>query len=103
MIRRLTLLAMLALAAVALSGGVARAQEGAPDSAPRIPMADFKKLIASKNVIIVDTRNAESYRLGHIPGAILLPLEGQLTWPDSYEPTVAMLKASGRPIVTYCA
>ncbi len=103
MIRRLTLLALLAVAGVAVAIGTARAQAGAPDAAPRISMADFKRLVASKNVIVVDTRNPESYRMGRIPGAILLPLEGQLTWPESYEQTVAMLKASGKPIVTYCA
>jgi 3-mercaptopyruvate sulfurtransferase SseA len=43
------------------------------------------------------------YALGHIPGAILLPLEGQLTWPAEYEKTAAMLVKTKRPVVTYCA
>src|SRR5207237_10267301 len=53
--------------------------------APRITQQDFKKLVAAKNVVIVDTRNADAYPQGHIPGALLLPLEGTLTWPESYE------------------
>jgi rhodanese-related sulfurtransferase len=73
------------------------------DGAPRISQDDFKKLRAQKNVIIVDTRNEDAYRRGHIPGAILLPLEGQPSWPAEYEKTVEMLKAARKPIVTYCA
>jgi predicted sulfurtransferase len=71
--------------------------------APRVSQQDFKKLIAAKNVIIVDTRNEDAFPLGHIPGAILLPLEGQMTWPDSYEKTVATLLAAKKTVVTYCA
>ena len=35
--------------------------------------------------------------------AVLLPLEGRLTWPESYEKTVAGLIASKKPVVAYCA
>jgi predicted sulfurtransferase len=71
--------------------------------APRISQQDFKKLIAARNVIIVDTRVADVYPLGHIPGAVLLPLEGALTWPESYEKTVSTLIATKKAVVTYCA
>ena len=71
--------------------------------APRISQQDFKKLIARKNVVIVDTRVADVFELGHIPGAVQLPLEGRLTWLESYEKTVSMLIASKKPVVTYCA
>ena len=71
--------------------------------APRISQADFKKLIAAKNVVIVDTRVVEVFAAGHIPGALLLPLEGAMTWPEEYEKTVATLIASKKPVVTYCA
>jgi len=73
------------------------------DEAPRITQQEFKKLLAAKHVIVVDTRNVDAYALGHIPGAVLLPLEGQLTWPEEYQATVDMLKRSGKPVVTYCA
>ena len=52
--------------------------------APRITQQEFKKLIAAKNVVIVDTRSEDRLRSGHIPGAVMLPLEGRLTWPESY-------------------
>lgn len=71
--------------------------------APRISQKDFKKLIAARNVIVVDTRVEDVYALGHIAGAVLLPLEGRLTWPESYEKIVGTLIATKRPVVTYCA
>src|SRR3954454_7584209 len=71
--------------------------------APRISMQDFKKLVAAKNVVIVDTRNKDEFARSHIPGAVLLPLEGQLTWPESYEPTVKMLQTTKKQVVAYCA
>jgi rhodanese-related sulfurtransferase len=71
--------------------------------APRISQQDFKKLVTANNVVIVDTRVEDAYALGHIPGAVLLPLEGRLTWPESYEKTVAALIASKKPVVAYCA
>jgi len=66
-------------------------------------MQDFKKLLAAKNVVVVDTRNPAEFKAGHMAGALLLPLEGQLTWPEEYEPIVKQLIASKKPVVTYCA
>jgi predicted sulfurtransferase len=71
--------------------------------APRISQADFRKLIAANNVVIVDTRGEEVFELGHIPGALLLPLEGAMSWPEEYEKTVAKLIATRKPVVAYCA
>jgi predicted sulfurtransferase len=71
--------------------------------APRISQQDFKKLFTARNVVVVDTRVEDVYALGHIPGAVLLPLEGRLTWPETYEKTVAALIASKKPVVAYCA
>jgi phage shock protein E len=74
-----------------------------PDGAPRITQKDFKALIASGRVVIVDTRTADAYAQGHIPGAILLPLEGLISWPAEYEKTAEMLTKTKKPVVTYCA
>ncbi len=71
--------------------------------APRITQAEFKKLVAAKNVVVVDTRHEDAFEAGHIPGALLLPLEGAMTWPEEYEKTVAKLIATRKPVVTYCA
>src|SRR6266478_315402 len=71
--------------------------------APRISMQDFKKLIDSKNVVVVDTRNPDEFKAGHMAGALLLPLEGRMTWPEEYESVVKQLIATKMPVVTYCA
>ena len=72
--------------------------------APRISQQDFKKLIAARNVVVVDTRVADVFETGHIPGALQLPLEGRLTWPDEYEKTVVpLLLKTHKPVVVYCA
>ena len=92
----------LPLALLTLNPAAVRTQGDAID-APRVSLEAFKKLFAAKNVVIVDTRNAEAFAKSHIPGAVLLPLEGQLTWPESYEPTVKMLQATKKPVVAYCA
>jgi rhodanese-related sulfurtransferase len=92
------LLILLAVAALPLSAS-ARAQI----DAPRITQEEFKKLIAAKNVVIVDTRDEGVFELGHIPGALQLPLEGRLTWLPEYEKTVAILLKTKKPVVTYCA
>jgi predicted sulfurtransferase len=99
----LTIGAACGLTVLSLAGR-ARAQYAAPaDGAPRITQQQFKTLIAKKDVFILDTRNEDVYRLGHIPGALLLPLEGLQIWPSQYGPLVDRLKTEKRPIVAYCA
>ena len=63
---------------------------------PRISLADFKKLHDQDKVLVIDTRSAESYRAGHIPGAISVPLSA---WAEH----LPRLKATRKPIVAYCA
>ena len=75
-----------------------------PDTAARISQQDFKKLMAAKNVVILDTRNEEVYTIGHIPGAVLLPLEGLESFDEpQYTPLIESLKKEKKPIVAYCA
>jgi predicted methyltransferase len=62
----------------------------------RISVADFKQLQAKGDVLILDVRDAESYRSGHLPGAVLMPL-------DTVESGAAQLRSEKRPIVTYCS
>jgi len=99
-----TAIAGLLLVASALRPAGSAAQGADAIDAPRISQQEFKKLVAEKKVVIVDTRNADAFALGHIPGAVLLPLEGALTWPMEYETkTVPMLLATKKAVVTYCA
>jgi predicted sulfurtransferase len=98
------LLAAMLLAAAA-APAAPRPGPGQADAidAPRISQQAFKKLVAANNVIIVDTRNSDAFDQSHMRGALALPLEGRLTWPDAYEKTVAVLLKTNKPVVTYCA
>jgi predicted sulfurtransferase len=96
-------LVCVSLALLTLNPAAIATQGADAIDAPRISMPAFKKLFAAKTVVIVDTRNAEEFAKSHIPGAVLLPLEGQLTWPESYEPTVKMLLKTKKAVVAYCA
>ena len=91
-----------AVAGLAVPDGGAK-QSVARDGAPRITQQEFKKLRSAKNVLIIDTRNVGAYRLGHIPGALALPLEGLPSWAPEHDRLVDMLKTVKTPIVTYCA
>jgi 3-mercaptopyruvate sulfurtransferase SseA len=72
-----------------------RAQYRTPPQT-RITFEEFKTLYDQDAVLVLDVRAAESYRNGHIPGAILLPLGQVLT-------KVEDLKKEKRAIVAYCA
>ncbi len=84
---------------VAVAPALAAAQAAQPndlDKAPRISQAEFKKLHDAGQVLVLDVRDADSYRAGHIPGAISIPLDQLASHVDE-------LKRSSKPIVTYCA
>lgn len=99
----LALAAFIALPATSASVAQQPAAVIQPDEAPRITIEEFKKLEASGRAIVVDTRNVDAFNRGHIPGSLLLPLEGLLTWPDEYQSRVETLKKATVTIVTYCA
>lgn len=63
----------------------------------RMPMAEFKKLLAANDVVVIDVRSNDAYIAGHIPGALSMP-EETLT-----SATAEKLKRMGKPIATYCA
>ena len=90
-----SLRALLVALAVTASIVPARA-EGDLAGVPRISLAEFKKLHDQDKALVIDTRSAESYRGGHIPGAINVPLSA---WNDH----LPRLKATRKPIVAYCA
>jgi predicted sulfurtransferase len=87
-----------ALAVIALGVFALRAAAQEPDlsTAPRITVAEFKKLVDGHDVVVVDVRDAASFKAGHIPGALSIPLEQVAARAEQ-------LKAENKPIVTYCA
>lgn len=63
----------------------------------RISIADFVKLSASE-VLVLDVRDLQSYRRGHLPGAVLMTPE-ELATPEGQ----ATLRGETRLIVAYCS
>ena len=64
----------------------------------RIPVDEFKRLAAEGKVLVVDVRDQDSYLDGHLPGAILLPLEEIVDGKGAER-----LRGEPRVIVTYCS
>jgi len=61
-----------------------------------ISPAEAARLVGEKSVRLLDVRSAAEYRdLGHIPGAILLPV-------DLIPVAVATLPREGKPLLVYC-
>lgn len=78
------------------ASGTPDTQYSNPDQAARrISLADFKKLHDTGDVIVLDVRGADAYRIGHIPGAVSVPL-------DTVAAKAAEWKTATRPVVTYC-
>jgi len=94
--RRLLLL-LLAVAPVAALVPTA-ADQVVTDSAnvARVTVAELKKLQASGAVTVVDVRDADSFKAGHIPGALSIPL-------DQVSANVDRLKSAKKALVFYCA
>jgi phage shock protein E len=98
MIAAAAVLSVVALAASGVSPGrlVAEAAQLAPAAASRISLQEFKKLLDKGEVIVIDVRDVQAYRQGHIPGAVLVPL-------DTVSARAPEWKDATRPVVTYCA
>lgn len=63
---------------------------------PRITLEEFKKDLAAGLIVAVDVRSPETYRAGHIPGAIQASGE-------ALKRKAADFKGSDKTVVTYCA
>ena len=64
----------------------------------RIQVDEFKRLLSAGDVLVLDVRDAQSYRQGHLPGAVLMTPE-ELATPEG----LAKLKGETRQIATYCS
>jgi 3-mercaptopyruvate sulfurtransferase SseA len=62
---------------------------------PRMGLGEFKALHESDSVYVVDVRYPWEYEQGHIPGAVLVPL-------DLVSAKAGELSRLTVPIVTYC-
>lgn len=88
---------VVAITVAAVLSGVSLAAQWRMDesSVPRMKMAEFQALLATDGVLVVDVRDVQSYMLGHIPGAISVPL-------GTEDARIDELTRAGKPIVTYC-
>ena len=84
------------IALIVMAGGLPARADGDLSTVPRISLAEFKKQHEQDKVLVIDTRSAESYRGGHIPGALSVPLSA---WSEH----LPRLNATRKPIVAYCA
>jgi rhodanese-related sulfurtransferase len=89
-------LVLAALVVAAAATPLAGRQAPAGTAASRISITDFKKAFDAGTVVVLDVRDPYSYAEGHIPGAVLVPLDGLAK-------KAAELKAARKTIVTYCA
>ena len=92
--RSITVGSMVAMLAVA--GVTASAQWRSDDaSVPRIVLTDLQKLMAQGDVLIIDVRDVREFQVGHIPGAVSIPLGSETN-------RIAQLRKVTKQIVTYC-
>lgn len=52
-------------------------------AAERIPVVEAKRLIDMGEAVVIDVRNVEDYKSGHIPGSLQIPLayvQGEIPW-----------------------
>jgi rhodanese-related sulfurtransferase len=86
------------LADHALARKLPAATEATLGAARRTSVSDAMSLQAAGLALVVDVRIERSFRAGHIPGALNVPVD-QI---DARGPEI-LRAAAGRPIVTYCA
>jgi rhodanese-related sulfurtransferase len=70
---------------------------------PELSLDQFKICVERNEVLILDVRDEQNYRQGHVPGALLLPYEPQASFEAAYKTMKQKLEADkNRPIVLYC-
>ncbi|MGE0361290.1 MAG: rhodanese-like domain-containing protein [Vicinamibacterales bacterium] len=85
--------AALSLAATPAAAQVSNAELAA---VPRVTQAEFRKLLAGRQILPIDVRDAHAYENGHIPGAL------NVSFVDVEIMANRLLKEP-KPIVAYCA
>jgi len=63
---------------------------------PRIAFDEFVALHKTGGVVVLDVRDEDSFRMGHIPTAVLAPMSG-------LRDMLPALRKASHPIVAYCA
>lgn len=98
--RHMTTMVALALACAAVQFASAQqpSTNSGPLAIPRLKLDDFRARHATGSILVVDVRDEFSYKVGHIPGSISIPL------PVVDERASEVRERAGqRPVVTYCS
>ncbi|MEP6924975.1 MAG: rhodanese-like domain-containing protein [Pyrinomonadaceae bacterium] len=74
---------------------ITQTPQNTPEEAKRISLADAKAAYDAKNVVIVDTRDKDSFAQEHIKGAINIPIA-------EFENRLKELPAD-KQIIAYCS
>jgi rhodanese-related sulfurtransferase len=89
--------AALALATISWTAAPVVATGGqAMRNVPRITIDEVKKLMAARQVVLIDVRDPMAFSEGHMPGAINVPFDYLPNHVDAW-------KKEKRLLVTYCA
>lgn len=93
-----TAIALVVVWAAGAAGTAARQNRPDGPAAPAMSLEAFKALHAAGGALVVDVRSSASYKDGHIPGAISVPLE-------EIDRRAGEIReaARDRAIVTYCS
>lgn len=70
----------------------------AKKSVKELPPAEVHNKLTSQNPLLIDVREPDEYRQGHIAGSVNIP-RGMLEFKISNEPALQNLT---RPIIVYC-
>lgn len=96
----IALLALFSLIVVSLALSAASAEEPDKGAWQSIPQAEAKRLMDEGDVFaILDVRTQEEYDIGHIPGAVCIPVETIDAPPEllpRYDSTILVYCRSGR-------
>ena len=84
------------IAASPPSGGPATGSGDWRDPGLRISVDEFVKIMSSGSTTIIDVRDEGMFAKGHIPNAILIPL-------DDTEASAERLRGLKQPFLTYCS
>jgi len=68
-----------------------------------VKLGNLFQLLEEDSVLLVDVRPAFFFRLGHIPGAVSLPLKNFEAGLKSFRQDLDEALTSGRKVVIYCA
>lgn len=94
MVAGIALLAAMALLLISSGPAETPAAVLAPGEAARVELAEAKTAYDTGSALFIDVRDADAYAVGHVPGALNIPLAEIAARLVELDPAA--------PIITYC-